>query len=150
MGVNDGFKHVLLLCMGTVLLNNNKKGYGYIILNEDGTKETDDTMYFQKVIGGAGNVYKAFYNKESAEIQGGITWQENYHNRERGAELRIASDAVLTQLAAVAQSNKARNDKTDLLATLKPLRKAWHNTNASGRLALEVRVLNYLRNGMDL
>jgi hypothetical protein len=59
-------------------------------------------------------------------------------------------EAAETEIAATKQMKKARTDKTTVLELLRPLRKAWKGTNHAGRLALEVRALNYLRNGTDL
>lgn len=65
--------------------------------------------------------------------------------------MRLAEhDAAMTAWDATQQANKVRNGKTVILDELQGLRKAWQSTNATGRLALEVRVLNYLRNGRDL
>jgi len=64
--------------------------------------------------------------------------------------IRLEHEAAETQLTAANQAKKARNDKTCILETLRPVRKLWASTNHAGQLALEVRVLNYLRNGTDL
>ncbi|MBL4908953.1 MAG: hypothetical protein JKX78_02850 [Alteromonadaceae bacterium] len=64
--------------------------------------------------------------------------------------IRLEHEAAETQLTAASQVKKAKNDKTCVLETLRPLRKLWASTNHAGQLALEVRVLNYLRNGTDL
>ena len=63
----------------------------------------------------------------------------------------IESKAAETELAAIAQAKKAKRDDSAALSCLAPLLKVYHNTNAVGRLALEVRVLHYLRTaGSDI
>lgn len=79
-----------------------------------------------------------------------ILKQDLYNNRELAAANRAMHDSTKTALASVAQAKKAANDRFSILSVLKPLRKAYSQTNAQGKLALEVRVLNYLRTGKDL
>ena len=69
---------------------------------------------------------------------------------EQAATIKLQAEALKTEHTARCQAKKSLNDKTVILDVLKPLRKAWANTNAVGKMALEVRILSYLRNGKDL
>lgn len=75
---------------------------------------------------------------------------ERIDSQEELAVVIARHEAAETEKAAINQKKKAVSDKAPLLELLKPLRREYNKTNAVGRLALEVRVLNYLRNGNDL
>lgn len=63
---------------------------------------------------------------------------------------KLLHEAAETEYTALTQSRRQASDKSCILEQLEPLRKAYKRTNATGRLAFEVRVLNYLRNGKDV
>lgn len=145
----EGFETIEVLSIGMVRLIGNKKGYGFIKLDSDGN-ETKEVMYFEKMKCYAGGVYKIEYNDKEGQIRGKMEWDRSFHDEERTAELSLVSQATDTTFIAEAQEKKARASKQDILNCLKPVRQAWANTNHAGRLALEVRVLNYLRNNSGL
>ncbi|AUS01959.1 hypothetical protein NVP3058O_041 [Vibrio phage 3.058.O._10N.286.46.B8] len=71
-----------------------------------------------------------------------------WHDKDDVAAMRALNDACVSVVAAHNQTKK--DGANVVLDCLKPLRQAYKSTNAVGRTALEVRVLNYLRNGRDL
>ncbi|OES24042.1 hypothetical protein [Alteromonas macleodii] len=79
-----------------------------------------------------------------------LTFVKTLADTALSAKIKIEHEANETKLTAIKQAKKARTDKSDILDCLRPLRLAYRNTNHAGRLALEVRVLHYLRNDSDL
>jgi hypothetical protein len=55
-----------------------------------------------------------------------------------------------TAADALSQAIKSAKSSDDILECMRPLRKAYQKTNRLGQMAMEVRLLNYLRNGKDL
>ena len=71
-------------------------------------------------------------------------WQGRYHNDEVVRTWQAMADAY--EIAERARKAEAAEKRTDLnFEALEPFRRAWLQTNSIGRLALEVRVLAYLR-----
>lgn len=63
---------------------------------------------------------------------------------------RLKHDGAKTLASSVSQAKKLANDRSNVLDCMEPLRRAYNNTNSQGKMALEVRVLHYLRYGKDL
>lgn len=76
-----------------------------------------------------------------------MRFQGTYHDTDLVAQWKLESQAADTELAAVAQARKAKRDNSAVLECLEPLMNAYMATNPVGRLALEVRVLHYMRSG---
>lgn len=71
-------------------------------------------------------------------------------DREISRETQMLQITHKTQATAISQALK--NSKSDhlILDCMKPLRRAYMKTNRIGQLAMEVRLLNYMRYGKDL
>lgn len=148
------FDDVLIVCTGTVLDISSKKHTAFQLI-DDAENKVGNTAYFIKLkttfVTGIFKVQGKVVDGNLETIQPStMQYVRQIKDKEWAAEIRIAHEAAETAYSALQQWKKARNDKSDILDVLKPLRRAWHNTNATGKLALEVRVLNYLRNGKDL
>ena len=65
---------------------------------------------------------------------------------------RIQAESRSAELAKTVyqQAKKASGGSDLMLEQMLPLRRAYQNTNSLGRMAMEVRVLNCLRNGREL
>ena len=143
---------VSILGLGVVILSNDKKGYGFEFLDKD-KKRTGEKIYFSSKIKNApGLIYEIEMSTTEGErsFNGEPKLIGQYANEEVRAELFITSNANLTMLTAFTQRKKAENSKEDILSCLKPIRKAYLKTNSLGRMAIEVRVLNYIRHNSDL
>lgn len=147
------FQSVRVVCLGT-RVTNNKKTTAFRLLG-DGQNFIGPEARFSAVK----NTYPAaIFTIEAILINGRlqninpntIKFCEKLIDSEASAVIRLAHEAAESTLAALSQSRKNKADKSAILAQLKPLRAAWRSTNEVGRLALEVRVLNYLRNGKDI
>lgn len=141
------FKEVELLCLGMVVLKGNKKGVEYVVLNKAGF-ETEKKMCFavnKNTKGLAGSVYKAEMSVDSVRK---ISFDRMYGRTERRAEIQLASKAIETEHQAYIQEKKAGLDDSAILEMLRPLRQAYHSTNALGKSALVARVIHIMQRGM--
>jgi len=148
-------KEVKLYCSGVVIFSNNKPSKAFRLVNDDGTL-SDEIVYFSGKslsLCWPGQVYKVEADLEKGGVKtiyGRPEFHEVYGDEKQRAEDRITSEANQTVITAMTQSKKAETSKSDILNVLKPLRRAYDKTNALGRIAIEVRVLQYLRNNNDL
>jgi hypothetical protein len=134
-----------VLCLGSVLLRNNKKAIGLEVLDGEFKGKT---MLFQKIKATVGNVYDAVMidgDDGTPQSLKKLTWSEERIDPDRRARVVAASQAVDTQLTVKAQEQ--RLDLEEIFKGLAPLRREYHHTNFEGRLALEVRLLSWLRRG---
>lgn len=151
---NSNFTEVRVVCLGTVLSHNHNKSTGLQLIDEQ-DKPVGEPAYF-------GNMKKGFpaaiFTIKGIVVDGNLntvqpaslTWDKRMTDTEWAAEIRVAHEAGETVLTVARQTKNARRDRSDILDTLKPLRRAWKNTNSDGRLAIELRVLRYLRDGSGL
>ncbi len=90
-----------------------------------------------------GSTYEIEANETSIR-PGTACWQGRYHNEEVLRTWQAMADA--NEIAERARKAEAAEKRSDLnFEALEPLRRAWLQTNSIGRLALEVRVLAYMR-----
>src|SRR5579859_871524 len=76
-------------------------------------------------------------------------WISQYANAEQVAAWQAAARAFEIEKAAARERKKAEGTQ-QMLEVLKPLRTIYQRTNALGRLAIEVQLLAYLRQGRGL
>lgn len=153
MPAANDFTEVTVLCLGTRLLNGTKKCTAVQLVDEHEEPVGEPCLYLNLKGTHPGGIFTCKATLEGNELQtikSNLKFAKQMSDREWAAEIRLSHDAAETTLAALSQVKKAKNDKTPLLEVLRPLRRAYQKTNANGKLAIEVRVLNYLRNGRDL
>lgn len=147
------FQTVRVVCLGSRVINN-KRSTAFRLLGEGQTFAGPESRFSYI----KNTVPAAIYTVEAHLVNGQLQnikahtmkFSEHFIDNEACAVIRLAHEAAESTLAALSQSRKHKADKSSILDQLKPLRALWRNTNEVGRLALEVRVLNYLRNGKDL
>lgn len=145
-------KQQTVLCLGTRIVNG-KKSTAFQLLDESdaliGKVCTYTGIKASYVFPAAVCTLDATETLETIHPQS-IKFVRSLRSTAFGAKVRLEHEAAETILAAYNQGKKAKNNKQQILEALKPLREVYNTTNAVGKLALEVRVLNYLRNGTDL
>lgn len=157
----DDFTKHLFACCGFVTLDSGKAGIAIAEVMDEPVKPGDDTAS-QFHIPGTDDLARVRIHERKAlrhlsigstyEIEANDTsirpstarWQGRYHNDEVVRTWQGMADAY--EIAERARKAEAAEKRTDLnFDALDPLRRAWLQTNSVGRLALEVRVLAYLR-----
>jgi hypothetical protein len=73
-----------------------------------------------------------------------LRWLRLWGDKNEAALWQLAADAFDTRELAARQERKENNRKLPV-ELLEPIRKQYRETNAVGRLAIEVRILAYLR-----
>ncbi len=145
---------VELFCTGTHIGSSNQKLIGFIVLDEEGQPTDKELVYLASKFKGCyvGQVYNAEmkFGKDSTVIYGRPDYVRTHGDDEFILEHRINSEANETILTFKKQSQKEAREKTDIMAQLEPLRRAYQRTNMQGKVAMEARVLYYLRRGEDL
>ena len=138
-------KKVRLLGLGVVILSGHTKGFGFQELDESSNPIEGTKMYFKgnDMSCGAGQIYIATMNETT--MFGKHEWVGSHPDKDLRTELLAQSQANLTLLTAYSQQKKAEKSNDDILSCLEPIRRAYLKTNAAGRLALQVRVINYLQ-----
>lgn len=118
----------------------NKKKFHAVLVN-------GEEMLFEKfknfIVGG---IYEFDGEVSENGIKGNFNNPTFKGSVEHNSELLLQHKAAVDLWAALNQAKK----QNDLLELLRPLREAYQATNPQGQIAMEVRLLNYLRNGRDL
>lgn len=143
----------MLLCKGTVILKGGSLGTEWVQCDAEGTPVEGAKDWVFKERGFApGSLYQAdvTIDGDSVTRHGKPAYVGPMLDKELAAQLYVDSDAAKTQHAALSQAKKAVNDNSNVLECLDPLIQAYWSTNGAGRMALEVRILNYIRSGRDL
>lgn len=152
--MSDKFEEVRILYLGTVLDGKDKKHCACQLVDGD-NRPLGEIVYFGK----CGTMFAPGIFKGEGLLKGNdlisirtntFQFVDELADKTLAAEIRLTHEANETEYTAVKHAKKARNDKSAVLELLKPLRRAWLKTNTVGRLALEVRILHYLRSGDDL
>jgi len=148
-------EQVKIYCIGTQITDKGKKAKGFRFVNEDRTLQEGEFTFSGKgclacYVGQVYTVKMEIYDNGDMTMYGSPLVFGNYHDNEQIAKDRLSSEANETLLTARAQSKKAATEKVDILELLRPLRKQYCRTNTQGQVALEARVLYYLRMGRDL
>jgi len=90
-----------------------------------------------------GSTYETEANEKSIRPST-ARWRRRYHDDEVVRTWQAMADAY--EIAERARKAETAEKRTDLnFEALAPFRRAWLQTNPTGRLALEVRMLAYLR-----
>ncbi len=157
----DDFTKRLFVCCGYVTLESEKPGIAIAEVMSEPVPPSDETAS-QFHISGTGDLARLRIHERKLlrhltvgstyEIEANETsirpstarWQGRYHNDEVVRTWQAMADAC--EIAERARKAEAAEKRTDLnFQALEPFRRAWLRTNSIGRLALEVRVLAYLR-----
>jgi len=143
-------RKILVLCTGTFLVGK-KKHTGLKELNKLDINDRLFSYNRSLVAGGIHEIEAVFEDdKLSSYYPHSVLFKYKLDDDVELAKIMLRHESCETIISALNQAKKAKADKSAILETLKPIRQAYQNTNHAGRLALEVRVLNYLRNGNDL
>lgn len=117
------------------------------LVTSDGTA-TEERLYGQKTLKQVrvGSVYEVETDvNDSTRIHANtIRWVHMWKDQEEAAMWQTAAAAFDT-LELARKCEKRETGRKLPLELLKPLRDEYWKTNSSGRLAIEVRVLAYLR-----
>lgn len=157
----DNFARRLFACCGFVTLDSGKAGIAIAEVMPEPVKPDDGTPS-QFHISGTGDLARIRIHERKAlrhlaigstyEIEADDTsirpstarWHGRYCDDDVVRTWQAMADAY--EVAERARKAEAAEKRTDLnFDALEPLRRAWLQTNSVGRLALEVRVLAYLR-----
>lgn len=148
-------------CSRNVVYRGVRTDYGkrqwlsFSLISDDGMSLGGECLFDKKSFKGfsvsVGTVCKADMKVSGGSLQTIIGIPKPisvWHNKAEIASMRILHDACLSTVSAYNQASKDCSDV--VLQCMKPLREAYKQTNSLGKTAIEVRVLNYLRNGRDL
>lgn len=140
-------RRITLVCTGKTDLTDGKPGLVFHKVNADGTAG-DERIYQHKGLEHlrVGAVYEVEIDHQNPRSVYTRTfkWVRLWDNVEEAAVWQLAAEAFDTAHLAVRQEKKenARRLPLELLA---PIREEYWRTNPAGRLAIEVRVLAYLK-----
>ncbi len=157
----DDLTKRLFVCCGYVTLESGKPGIAIAEVMAEPVAPSDETasqfhipgtadlarlrIYERKLLRhmSVGSTYEIEANETSIRL-GTARWQGRYRNEEVVRTWQAMADAY--EIAERARKAEAAEKRSDLnFEALESLRRAWLQTNSIGRLALEVRVLAYLR-----
>lgn len=157
----ESFTSRLFVCCGYVALDSGKPGIVIAEVMPEPVPAGDQTasefhipgtadlarlrLYERKVLRHlcVGSTYQIEADERSIRPST-ARWQGRYHDSEVVRTWQAMADAY--EIAERARKGAAAEKRTDLnFEALGPFRRAWLQTNPVGRLALEVRVLAYLR-----
>lgn len=140
-----------LLCLGTRYFQGSKKHTAYIEIDENQNIVSDEVVHYSHNSKVNVNVIYTVQSPEKGSILGNsFEVVERLKDEDQSATQLLEHEAHELAFLTYKKSKKAQSDKTGILNLLWPLRQLYKNTNALGKMALEVRILNYLRNGKDL
>jgi hypothetical protein len=140
-------KHITIACFAKTYLDDGKIGLVFREIAEDGSLG-DERIYRHKGLEhlriGATYEVEIDVNNPRSIYTKTLRWLRLWDKAHEAAAWQLASDAFDTRHLALRQEKKqnARKLPVELLA---PIRDEYRRTNYLGRLAIEVRVLAYLR-----
>lgn len=138
---------ITMVCVRKTFLKNGKLGFVFKEVKPQGTLG-DERIYSEKDLKHVrvGAVYQVEVDPENQRsiYTHTLRWLALWRDSEQAAVWQIAADAFDTEAAARKQE-KRETSRELFLEMLAPLRKQYWKTNPATRLAIEVRVLAYLR-----
>ncbi len=138
---------IQMVCVGKTLLQSGKIGFVFNEVLADGTLGTE-RIYSDRNLKHVrvGAVYQVEVDPENPRsiFTQTLRWVSLWHNKEEAAVWQLTTDAFDTASAALKQEKKETSREL-LVELLAPLRKRYWSTNPVNRLAMEVRILAYLR-----
>lgn len=148
------FTRVDLMCLGSAIGSNNTRLTTFKRIDSN-DEPIGRASHFSKLKGiYPGLIYNGLVKLNGEEIETIKANTLEYTLRKaEGIEyamLKLKHEAVETEILVGNQQKKEGADKSSILDLLAPIRRAYKSTNQLGRLGLEVRVLNYLRNGKGI
>jgi hypothetical protein len=139
--------HIIVVCVGKTYLNDGKIGLAFRDVSPDGSTG-EDRIYQYKGLQHlrVGAVYEVEVDSQNPRsiYTSTFRWLRLWDKTGEAAVWQLAVDAFDTQ-HLIAQQEKKRNARRLPLELLAPIRDEYWRTNPLGRLAIEVRVLAYLR-----
>lgn len=157
----DDLTKRLFVCCGYVTLESGKPGIAIAEVMPEPVPPSDEAasqfhipgtgdlarlrIYERKLLRhfSVGSTYEIEANEKSTRPST-ARWQGRYQNNQVVRTWQAMADAY--EIAERARKAEAAEKRSDLnFEALEPLRRAWLQTNSIGRLALEVRVLSFLR-----
>lgn len=140
---------VTLVCTGKTYTESGGVGLVFAEVNSDGSFGEIRRIYPQKDIKDVkvGSVYEVDVAEDNRYTiyPGTIRWVRVWADETEAASWQALADAFDTEELAKQHERKETSRKLPL-ELLKPLREQYWATNSASRLAIEVRVLAYLRN----
>lgn len=138
-----------VVSLGLCEIAGGKKGGAWAFV-EPGDKVGETfAMDRRKMKGTIGSVYTVPVSADGTSFKSGeLKWARNWPNADDLIFWRAKSDALEVKERVAA--TKAKGEKMGLakaMSGLEPLKIAYWSTDKTGRLALEVLVLQYLRDG---
>lgn len=150
-------RKVFLLCRGVVIGKSHARAQAYIqVCVKNGTVfEQGDEVIFSGITGTfAGLVYQAEVKIKNGQVSSvfphSFTYDEEMTNgvsEDVRAMHSAKSDANTLELLVRSKHKKAARDRSSIFDAMLPLRQAYKKTNGMGKMAMEVRLLHYLRTG---
>lgn len=138
---------VTLVCTGKTYLSDGRVGIVFREVPSDGSLGAE-RIYEQKRLRHArvGAVYEVEVDgaNQRSLYTDTLRWLKLWEKQEEAALWQLSAEAFDTQHMA-AQQEKKENARKLPLELLAPIRHQYQRTNAASRLAIEVRVLAYLR-----
>lgn len=137
---------VTLVCTGKAKVGKNEIGLVFRIVNPDGSLGAE-SIYGRKGLQSVhvGAVYDVDTGSNPTSIfVNSMRWRSLWADAGEVAVWQTAADAFDTLELAIRQERK-QNGRRLPVERLEPIRRQYWSTNAAGRLAIEVRVLAYLR-----
>lgn len=143
-----------IICLGMRVVEGNKKVLKLDLVNANCLLSGDPVYFSYDNSLSVGGIYEVEGTLKAGKIFkivfSNTRFVKAYDDKKYCQEIRLAHQAAQTEYAAIIQAKKFKSDNSEILSGFVAARRAWQKTNAVGRMALEVRVLNYLRNGKDL
>jgi hypothetical protein len=138
---------ITLVCKGKTYLTDGRTGIVFLEVKEGGSPG-DARLYDLKDLRHVriGSVYDVEIDPAhpNSIYAATMRWLRIWENTEEAATWQIAADAFDTRELAIKHERKETSRRLPL-ELLHGIRKQYWSTNAAGRLAIEVRVLAYLR-----
>lgn len=138
---------IQLVCVGKTYVEKDKIGLLFKVINGDGPAGPE-RIYLRKDLEHVrvGAIYEVETNPEkpTSIYLNTFRWLRLWEDATEAAAWQASADAFDTRDVALRQERKENGRKLPL-ELLEPIRREHRKTNAAGRLALEVRVLAYLR-----
>ncbi len=139
--------NITLVCVGKVYLSDGKVGLLFREVTTEGTLG-NERIYQHKGLQHLriGAVYQVEVDPANPRsiYTNTFRWLRLWEDTAEASVWQVSSDAFDT-LHLAAQQEKKQNARKLPVELLAPLREEYWKTNALGRLAIEVRVLAYLR-----
>lgn len=136
------------LCLGYRQLSSGKKGVMFVVLDADGKQTNEKLLYSATGVKSkyAGMIYDL--TMEDTTLIGLPVLGEPWPNEEERMAICLESRSWAASIELDAKRKKEGANMDHVMHCLRPLREAYHNTNAGGRAALIAQVITFMQRSL--